>query len=283
MDSIDLALPRPVSATAVRGFVFADLRAHGRGRPMPNDAGVELRERFRGTVSAAARRHGALDMTAVGDGYYVVLPNPRAALRCARAIVTAADQPTEGREPLRVAVGVHAAPADLIARPPLDGPGHLAARIGAVAPTGVVLVTQEVVDQVGHSGLRFEPRVLPPLKGIRAVPTVFAATGDGPSSGSGRVARLLAMGSLAGLLSLAAVVGLAGQPIGPMDGPLVDGGGAATTLGPDVIGPGVDGELGGAAGTTGVDDGEDGLVPSAKPTDPPPPLRAPLQLTLRFR
>jgi hypothetical protein len=286
VDTLDLALRQPTASLARYGFVFADLRAHGRGQTVPADAGAALRGRFRGLVTAAARRHGALDLTPIGDGYYLLLPSPRAALRCARSIVTSAAETPDGAEPLRVAVGVHAGDAEASARGPLDGPGHLAARIGAVAPIGEVHVTGAVVDLAGRTaGIRFEPRTLPPLKGLARPPSVYAAVGETGAVGAGRMIRVLAMGSLAGLLSLTVMAGFGGaalvSPSAGLDTP--DGGAAGGTViaSPpvDLVAPGA----GGVNGTSGADP-DPGSGPVATPDpEPPGPIRAPIHLRLRFR
>jgi hypothetical protein len=277
VDTLDLALQRPATATTRYGFVFADLRAHGRDRVVPADAGARHRERFRGLVMAAARRHGALDLTSVGDGYFLVLPGPKAAVRCARSIVTAAARPDDGEEALRVAAGVHAADLETGTAGPHDGAGRLAARIGAVTPSGEVHVTATVVDQVGRTaGLRFEPRALPPLKGLSSPPAVFAAveeTGSVPATA--RVIRVLAMGTLAGLLSLAVMVGSGGVRPALVDDPLAGG-----TM---IASPPVDLALpvGGGVGA-GDPDGHLGPAPSAG-SGPSDPLPAPLHIRSRFR
>jgi class 3 adenylate cyclase len=280
VETLDLALSRSMATATTCGFVFADLRAHGRARPAPADAGADLRVRFKGIVNGAARRFGALDLTPVGDGYYLVLPSPRAAVRCARAIAAEASRPPDGAEPLRVGVGVHSAAVDRVELGPLEGPGHLAARIGAVAPSGDVLVTAAVVEHLGrNSGLRYEPRTLPPLKGLSVSPAVYAAVGEAmPVASASRVVRLLAMGSLAGLLGLAVISSFGDRLPGVIDEPLAGGTGPAQTPG-ELVDPG-------PAGATGATDLEPGEVlpgASSMPTPSEPPLTPPIHIRLRFR
>jgi class 3 adenylate cyclase len=116
-------------------------------------------ERFRGR-----------EVKTLGDGYLATFDGPARAIRSGHAIVEAARSLG-----LEVRIGLHAGEVELIADDVGGIAVHLAARIGALAGPGEVLVSSTVKDLVAGSGIRFDDRGQHRLKGISDEWRLFAA------------------------------------------------------------------------------------------------------------
>jgi class 3 adenylate cyclase len=120
-------------------------------------------ERFRGR-----------EVKTLGDGHLATFDGPARAIRCGQAIAEAA-KPTG----LEVRIGLHTGEVEL-----MDGDVggiavHIAARVGALAEAGEVLVSSTVKDLVAGSGIGFEDRGTKELKGIPDEWRLFAASPEG--------------------------------------------------------------------------------------------------------
>ena len=96
-----------------------------------------------------------------GDGFVATFTTPSHAIRCAMAIRDGA-----GHLHLRLRAGLHAGE---IQRRDDDISGiavHVAARVGALAGAGEVVVSGTVVDLVEGSGITFDDRGMVSLKGV---------------------------------------------------------------------------------------------------------------------
>jgi class 3 adenylate cyclase len=101
------------------------------------------------------------EVNTTGDGFCASFDGPARAIRCACAIIEAAAQLG-----VDVRAGLHAGECERRGNDLGGIAVHVAARVGALARSGEVLVTGTVEDLVGGSGIRFEDRGLHELKGV---------------------------------------------------------------------------------------------------------------------
>jgi class 3 adenylate cyclase len=120
-------------------------------------------ERFRGR-----------EVKTLGDGSLATFDGPARAIRCGRAIVQAAQ--THGVE---VRIGLHCGEVELIDNDVGGLAVHIAARVGAIAAPGEVLVSSTVKDLVAGSEIPFADRGAKELKGVPDEWRLFAAAGGG--------------------------------------------------------------------------------------------------------
>ena len=120
-----------------------------------------LLERHHAAVRATIARYRGVEVDTAGDGFFATFDGPARAVRCAQAIV-------ESVRPLgmEVRTGVHTGEVSTI-----DGKAGglgvtIGARIGALAGSSEVLVSQTVKDLVAGSGLAFEDAGEHELKGV---------------------------------------------------------------------------------------------------------------------
>ena len=121
----------------------------------------ELVERHHRLVRGQLARFRGVEVDTAGDGFFATFDGPARAVRCAEAIV-AAVAPLG----LEIRAGVHTGEVETI-----DGKvGGMAvvigARVGAMAGSSEVLVSQTVRDLVAGSGLAFEDAGEHELKGV---------------------------------------------------------------------------------------------------------------------
>jgi class 3 adenylate cyclase len=117
-------------------------------------------ERFRGR-----------EVKTMGDGHLATFDGPARAIRCGAAIAEAA-----GANDLEVRIGLHSGEVEVMDEDVGGIAVHIAARVGALAGAGEVLVTSTVKDLVAGSGIPFEERGSQQLKGIPDEWRLFAAT-----------------------------------------------------------------------------------------------------------
>jgi pimeloyl-ACP methyl ester carboxylesterase len=124
---------------------------------------------------AAARRElmrfRGREVKTLGDGCLATFDGPARAIRCGRAIGEAARSLG-----LDVRVGLHSGEVELMEEDVGGIAVHIAARVGALAAAGEVLVTSTVKDLVAGSGIRFVDRGARQLKGIAEEWRLFAAS-----------------------------------------------------------------------------------------------------------
>lgn len=101
------------------------------------------------------------EVKTTGDGFLATFDGPARAIRCGRAIV-------ESLEPLGlpVRVGLHTGEVELIGDDIGGIAVHIASRIGGIAGSGEVLVSETVKGIVAGSGIAFQDRGRHELKGI---------------------------------------------------------------------------------------------------------------------
>jgi pimeloyl-ACP methyl ester carboxylesterase len=116
-------------------------------------------ERFRGR-----------EVKTLGDGHLATFDGPARAIRCGLAI-----SETARSSGLEVRTGLHSGEVELMNNDVGGIAVHIAARIGALAGAGEVLVSSTVKDLVAGSGIQFVDRGAQPLKGIADEWRLFAA------------------------------------------------------------------------------------------------------------
>jgi class 3 adenylate cyclase len=113
------------------------------------------------------------EIKTLGDGYLATFDGPARAIRCGFALADSIRQLG-----LDLRIGLHTGEVELIGGDDVGGIAvHIAARIGALAGPGEVLVSSTVKDLVAGSGLEFEDRGTQPLKGVPDEWRLFAARG----------------------------------------------------------------------------------------------------------
>jgi class 3 adenylate cyclase len=118
-------------------------------------------------------RFSGREVKTTGDGMVVAFDGPARAVRCAVAIVEA----VRGLN-LEVRAGLHTGECE-VRGDDLGGLAvHIAARVGAMAAPGEVLVSSTVKDLVAGSGLRFRERGTHELKGVPGTWQLYSVEKD---------------------------------------------------------------------------------------------------------
>ena len=121
----------------------------------------ELLERHHAIVRAILRRYHGREVDTAGDGVFATFDGPARAIRCAQAVVEAVR--VLGIE---VRAGLHTGEVQTVGDKVRGIAVHIGARVGALASSGEVLVSQTVKDLVAGSGLAFEDAGEHELKGV---------------------------------------------------------------------------------------------------------------------
>jgi class 3 adenylate cyclase/pimeloyl-ACP methyl ester carboxylesterase len=122
------------------------------------------------TVRDQLRRFRGNEINTTGDGFVASFDGPARAIRCAHAILDATR--TLG---IDLRIGMHTGECE-VRGDDLGGLAvHIAARVGALAQQGEVLVSSTVKDLVVGSGIYFEERGEHGLKGVPGTWKLFAA------------------------------------------------------------------------------------------------------------
>lgn len=104
-----------------------------------------------------------------GDGFFASFDGPARAIRCAQAIVE-----TIGTLGIELRAGLHTSECE-VRGDHLGGLAvHIAARVGALAAPGQVLVSGTVKDLVVGSGIQFIDRGEHDLKGVSGTWNLFS-------------------------------------------------------------------------------------------------------------
>ncbi len=121
----------------------------------------ELLSAHQDAVRRELMRFGGREVKTLGDGCLATVDGPARAIRCGQAIVEAASSAG-----LQVRVGLHTGEVELMGHDIGGIAVHIAARIGALAAGGEVLVSRTVKDLVAGSAIRFTDQGTKRLKGI---------------------------------------------------------------------------------------------------------------------
>jgi class 3 adenylate cyclase len=124
------------------------------------------------SVREQLRRFRGREINTTGDGFVVSFDGPARAIRCAQAIAE-----TTGKLGVQLRVGLHTGECD-VRGDDLGGLAvHIAARVGALAAPGEILVSGTVKDLVVGSGIEFSERGEHELKGVPGTWRLFAVGG----------------------------------------------------------------------------------------------------------
>jgi len=110
------------------------------------------------------------EVKTLGDGSLATFDGPARAIRCGQAIAEAARS-----SGLEVRIGLHSGEVEVMDEDVGGIAVHIAARVGALAGAGEVLVSSTVKDLVAGSGIAFADRGTQQLKGISDEWRLFAA------------------------------------------------------------------------------------------------------------
>jgi class 3 adenylate cyclase len=122
----------------------------------------ELLEAHTEAVRRQLARFRGHEIKSLGDGMMASFDGPARAIRCGLAVTDAVRALG-----IEVRVGLHTGEVEVMGDDDVGGIGvHIAARVGALAATGEVLVSGTVKDLVAGSGIQFAERGEHELKGI---------------------------------------------------------------------------------------------------------------------
>jgi pimeloyl-ACP methyl ester carboxylesterase len=131
----------------------------------------ELLSAHHAAVRRELTRFRGREVKTLGDGCLATFDGPARAIRCGHAIAEAARS-----NGLEVRIGLHCGEVELMGEDVGGIAVHIAARVGALAAAGEVLVSSTVKDLVAGSGIRFVDRGTKQLKGISDEWRLFAAS-----------------------------------------------------------------------------------------------------------
>jgi class 3 adenylate cyclase len=174
VDAILAGFTQPRGAREVRTFMFTDIvGSTALVEAIGDDAWHDLLHWHDEALRRCIADGGGEEVEHTGDGFFVVFPDAGRALACAAKIQrTLADHRRDHGFAPQVRIGLHAAEATRV-RDDYEGAGvHAAARIGALAEGGEVLVSVETIEGIDGVALG-EPREVS-LKGL-AKPVRVAA------------------------------------------------------------------------------------------------------------
>jgi class 3 adenylate cyclase len=151
----------------VRTFLFTDIVDSTRFAELLGDAAWHKLLRWHdGLIRVATAEQGGEEVKATGDGFFLAFPDPDAAIEAAIAIQRrlAAHRDEQGFAPA-VRIGLHTAAANQMGLDYVGGGVNLAARIGAAAGSGEILVSGPTLEGARHA-FALGPRRSVALKGI---------------------------------------------------------------------------------------------------------------------
>jgi pimeloyl-ACP methyl ester carboxylesterase len=130
----------------------------------------ELLSAHQAAVRRELQRFRGREVKTLGDGHLATFDGPARAIRCGQAIAEGAHSAG-----LDVRIGLHSGEVELMGDDVGGIAVHIAARVGALAAAGEVLVSSTVKDLVAGSGIAFVDRGTRQLKGISDEWRLFAA------------------------------------------------------------------------------------------------------------
>ena len=163
------SVPEPERVLAT--VMFTDIvSSTERAEALGDSRWRELLSSYQQAVRRELDRFRGNEVKTLGDGHLATFDGPARAIGCAKAVVEAASSLG-----LELRAGLHSGEVEL-----MDGDVggiavHIAARVGATAAPGEVLVSSTVKDLVAGSGIQFEDRGAQRLKGVEDEWRLFAA------------------------------------------------------------------------------------------------------------
>jgi class 3 adenylate cyclase len=129
----------------------------------------DLLEAQNGAIRRELVRFSGREVKTMGDGMLATFDGPARAIRCALAVTEAV-----ASLGIEVRVGLHTGEVEMVGDDVAGIAVHIAARVGAMAGAGDVLVSGTVKDLVAGSGIAFSERGEHVLKGVPDVWRLFA-------------------------------------------------------------------------------------------------------------
>jgi class 3 adenylate cyclase len=164
------AVPDRVLATVL----FTDIvGSTERAASLGDRAWRELLAAHREDVRRELRRFAGEELDTAGDGFFASFDGPARGITCAKAIVASSTD-----RGLDLRAGLHTGECEREGGKLTGIAVHIGARIAAIAQPGEVLVSRTVKDLVAGSGIEFEDRGAPELKGIPGEWQLYAVRGD---------------------------------------------------------------------------------------------------------
>jgi class 3 adenylate cyclase len=157
---------RPLATVLFTDIVASTERLAASG----DDAWRKLLDEADTTTDHLVASHRGRVVKRTGDGVLATFDGPARAVRCAAALLEAANA-----QGVTLRAGLHTGEIELR---PSDVTGiavHIANRIATLAEPNEILVSRTVVDLTAGSGLEFEPRGEHQLKGVPGTWPIFAA------------------------------------------------------------------------------------------------------------
>jgi class 3 adenylate cyclase len=164
--------PAPEPDRVLATVLFTDIvRSTERAAELGDRRWRDLLDTYYSLARHQLGRFRGRELDTAGDGLFAAFDGPARAIRCAAAI-------RDGMRALSLDVraGVHTGECELIGEKMAGIAVHIGARVAALASPGEVLVTSTVKDLVAGSGIRFEDRGAPPLKGVPGDWHLYAVT-----------------------------------------------------------------------------------------------------------
>jgi class 3 adenylate cyclase len=167
----------PGSASRTLTFLFADIRDYTAFVEQHGDARArEVIAGFRKLVRAQLSLTGGGEVKTEGDSFYLVFNTAGQALRCGIAIMNEASRQDRPGGPLPVGIGVHAGEPVPLEGQYVGSAVNIAARLGAAALAGELLISDTVRGLLRTSALPpLVERTDLQLKGVQDPPRAYAA------------------------------------------------------------------------------------------------------------
>ncbi|GAC1593706.1 MAG: hypothetical protein NVS3B21_15000 [Acidimicrobiales bacterium] len=161
-------------------FVFTDIEdSTGRAERLGDAAWSELLRRHHDLVAEIVAAYGGKEVKRMGDGAMLVFTDVGAAVACADEL-----RLRLASIALPIRVGVHYGDAIAEGEDYIGLQVHIAARIGAAAVGGEVLVSAATRQQLGpHTAISFGPPRTVQLRGLTGMHRVYPIGVFGPSKG----------------------------------------------------------------------------------------------------
>jgi class 3 adenylate cyclase len=163
------SVPEPDRVLAT--VMFTDIvGSTGRAAELGDARWRELLTAHHAVVRRELHRFHGREVKTLGDGCLATFDGPARAIRCGLAIADAARSLG-----LEMRTGLHSGEVEVMDHDVGGIAVHIAARVGALAGAGEVLVSSTVKDLVAGSGIRFVDRGATHLKGLPEEWRLFAA------------------------------------------------------------------------------------------------------------
>jgi class 3 adenylate cyclase/pimeloyl-ACP methyl ester carboxylesterase len=159
---VGVEAPMPDVDTVLATVLFTDIVASTeRQSDLGDHAWKELIQRHHTIVRETLERWHGVEVDTAGDGFYATFDGPARAIRCALDITQRIRELG-----IEVRAGVHTGECEIVDGKCTGIAVSIGARVASTAGPSEVRVSQTVKDLVAGSGLTFEDRGEPELKGV---------------------------------------------------------------------------------------------------------------------